>query len=157
MMKIKGIACIVACIGMLGIAGCSTDKTPVSADTFEEKMEEAGLTVNDQSEEAAEDSGMSAVKVAFEEGNYQIEYYAFEKEEDAKDLYNSVQGGLEDTYESSNGTVKTSKSVGNYASYKLSADDNYFVVSRIGNTLVYSATTSEYKNQVKELVEDLGY
>lgn len=30
MMKIKGIACIVACIGMLGIAGCSTDKTPIS-------------------------------------------------------------------------------------------------------------------------------
>lgn len=157
MMKIKNKICVAVFIGMLGIAGCSMDKTPVSADTFEEKMEDAGLTVNDQTSEAPEDFGTSDVKVAFEEGKYQIEYYDFENEEDAESLYNFVQGELEDTYENSNGTVKTSKKIGNYASYKLSADDIYFEISRIGDTLVYSTATSEYKNQVKELVEDLGY
>ena len=157
MRKIRSILCAVSCMGMFGMVGCTTEKTPVSAETFSEKMEEAGLTINDQSEEAPEDFGTSEVKVAFEEGQYQIEYYAFEKEEDAESIYSSMQGQLEDTYESANGTVKTSKNVGNYGSYKLSADGKYYVVSRIGNTLVYSATTSDYKNQVKKLVEDLGY
>ena len=137
MRKIKSIVCAAVCAGVLGMTGCSTDKDPISADTFAEKMEEAGLKINDQSEEAPEDSGMSDVKVAFEEGKYQIEFYSFDKEEDAKSLYSKVQGDLENAYESSNGTVKTSKSVGNYASYKLSADDKYYVVSRIGDTLVY--------------------
>lgn len=157
MKKIKNIACMAVCIGIFALAGCSVDKTPVSGDTFSEKMEEAGLSINDQTAEVPEDSGMSDVRVAFEEGEYQIEFYEFTKEEDAKSLYNVQQGNLEDTYESANGTVKTSKKLGNYASYKLSADDEYYVISRIGNTLVYSATTDEYKNQVKKLVEDLGY
>jgi len=121
------------------------------------KMEEAGLEINDQSDEAPEDLGMSEVRVAFDEGKYQIEFYTFDKEEDAKSMYNYVQENLEKQYESESGRVRTSKSVGNHASYKLSADEKYFVVSRIGNTLVYSAATSDYKNQVKELVEDIGY
>lgn len=157
MNKIKLTACILACSVIFGLTGCSTDKDPISAETFTQKMEKAGLEINDQSKEAPEDLGMSEVRVAFDEGKYQIEFYTFDKEEDAKSMYNYVQENLEKQYESESGRVRTSKSVGNHASYKLSADEKYFVVSRIGNTLVYSAATSDYKNQVKELVEDIGY
>lgn len=157
MNKIKLTACILACSVIFGLTGCSTDKDPISAEKFTQKMEEAGLEINDQSDEAPEDLGMSEVRVAFDEGKYQIEFYTFDKEEDAKSMYNYVQENLDNQYENESGRVRTSKSVGNHASYKLSADEKYFVVSRIGNTLVYSAATSDYKNQVKELVEDIGY
>lgn len=157
MKKVKSIVCMTACIGVLAMAGCNTDKTPISGDTFSEKMEEAGLSIHDQTAEKPEELGMSDVRTAIKEGEYQIEFYEFKKEEDAKSLYKEQEGKLKDKYESEKGTVKTSKERGNYASYKLYAEDEYYVLSRIGNTLVYSTTTGEYKNQVKKLVEDLKY
>ena len=154
---VKSIICLTICVGALSLTGCSTDKTAISADTFTEKMEETGLTVNDQSQEAPADSGMSDVRVAFGEENYQIEFYAFGNEEAAKSLYNTVQSNLEDIYESASNVSKTSKNVGNYGTYALSADDMYYSISRVGNTLIYAIGDDDYKGQVKDIVEDLGY
>lgn len=148
---------ILISIGIMGMAGCGTDKSPITADIFADKMKEAGLEVKNQSEDTMAELGASEGKVAFEGENYQIEFVSFKQEEEAKSLYDMAQGKLEEAYKSETGTVKTSKSNGNYVSYKLSINDKYYVISRIGNTLVYSATNGDYKNQVKKLVEDLGY
>lgn len=152
---LAGALALVTAVPLL--AGCGGQKTPVSAEDFRKKMEEDGLQVVDQSENAPEDSGMTTVLVALEENEYQVELYVFQDEDSARGLYDTTKSGLQDNYKEVSGKVETSKNSGSYAKYTIQVDGGYVTIARIDNTLLYAKGLAEHKDDIKDAVEELGY
>ncbi len=157
MKRIRTAVYLAVGLGVMMLAGCGKNKEAISVETFTEKMEGAGLLVMDPNNREEQGAEIQSCKIALEEGKYQIEFYVFDKEKSAKAFYEDVQDGLENTYEDVKGVVKTSKNIANYGTYKLSADGMYFEVSRIGNTMVYAGAPDDYKDQIKDRLEELEY
>lgn len=57
----------------------------------------------------------------------------------------------------SNSSAQTNISGKNYSKYTLSSGEKYMVVSRINNTVVYLDVNSNYKDEVKTILSELGY
>lgn len=135
-------------------SGCSKD--PITAEQFKTKMEDKNYNIVDITSQYASSPEFIKVYVAVtKDSSYQIEYYKFDSTDSAKKAYESTKNEIEN----SKGTTSahTSVSLGNYAKYTLSSDGKYTVVSRVEDTLIYSNTTSTYKDKVKEELDDLGY
>lgn len=154
---LKKVLCVALCVGTLVMTGCGEDKEPISADTFEDTMEAAGLIINDETESDGDIFGVEQILVAYSEDGYQIEYYLFENEADATQLYNYVTEDLEINYSDADVVAKSRVSFEEYGKYTIAVNGEYYVVSRIGNTLVYATALEEYKDVTKDLVESLGY
>ena len=57
----------------------------------------------------------------------------------------------------SNSSVQTNINGKNYSKYTLSSDGKYMIVSRINNTVVYLDVDSSYKDEIKTILNELGY
>lgn len=143
--------------GMIVTAGCGKEKVAVEPEAFISAMEGAGAQVSDQTETMAEVSSATSVQVAYMEDQYQIEYYEFEEAADASYLYSASVEQLETAAETASGVAKTNVSTDSYGKYTISMNGNYIVVSRIGNTVMYATAAGDYKDTVKELLEQMGY
>ena len=53
--------------------------------------------------------------------------------------------------------VTSSYSIGNYNLYSLTSNGDYMYLCRVDNTLLYIDVEDEYKDEVKDIVEELGY
>ena len=45
----------------------------------------------------------------------------------------------------------------NYSKYTLEANGKYSVVSKINNTILYVNVDSQYKDTVKDIIDEIGY
>lgn len=86
---------------------------------------------------------------------YQIEFYELSDADYASSFYNNNKSIFEESKSSS--AVETSVSSGNNSKYTLVTNGKYKVVSRIDNTVIYVNVDDEYKAEVKDLLEELGY
>lgn len=157
MKNLRKAICVLMITGLIFVIGCGEEKVAVEPATFISTMEEAGADVSDQTETMAEISSATSVQVAYVEEQYQIEYYEFGDETDASYLYSVSVEQLEDAAETTSGVAKTNVSTDSHGKYTISMDGKYIVVSRIGNTVMYATATNDYKDIVKELLEQMGY
>lgn len=117
-------------------------------------MTHAGYQIVDATEQFDKDL-VDSVSLAVKDDKYQIEFFDFKSENDAIYSYNLNEKKFEDRKEavSSYSSVK----MGNHASYKLTTGGQYLVVSRIGDTLIYIDTTTDYKDEINDILKELGY
>ncbi len=157
MKRLRKVVSAMMVMGLIFATGCGEDKVAIDAAAFISVMESAGVEVSDQTETIAEVSSATSVQVAYVEEQYQIEYYEFGEETDASYLYSVFVEQLESAAETASGVAKTNVSTDNHAKYTISMDGKYIAVSRIGNTIIYATAMSDYKDTVKELLEQMGY
>lgn len=157
MKDLRKVICVMMVTGLIFATGCGEEKVAVEPTTFISTMKEAGADVNDQTETMEKISSATSVQVAYMEEQYQIEYYEFGEETDASYLYSASVEQLEDAAEAASGVTKTNVNTGSHGKYTISMDGKYVVVSKIGNTVMYATATSDYKDTVKELLEQMGY
>jgi roadblock/LC7 domain-containing protein len=138
---------------ILIFSGCSTNKTPLTSDGFKEKMEEAGFEIYDITDQY-EEGLLDAAFVTMKE-DYKLEFYVLNTSDDAKAMYNANKSDFEDLR--SGNSAYNSVNLGNHASYKLTTEDGYYVVSRIDNTLVFVKTDKKNKDAINKVLKDLGY
>ena len=136
----------------LMLVGCG-NKESITASTFTSTMEEKGFEVADVAEQY-EDEEIKNVVIAMNE-DYQVEFYVFSTEDRAS----AVFAGNKDTIESlsSGNSVNTSVSMGNFATYSLTTSENYYIVSRIGNTVMYANVGVAHKDAVSSIISEFGY
>lgn len=134
--------------------GCAS-KTPQTPDGFIQVMEDAGFEVKDVTEEA-EDTDDLATSVLFAVGeNYQIEFYELvDNETGAGVFYNNRE--IFDN-EHSVKMMSLSLSSNNYDYYAFNADGQFYMIARIDNTVLYCVADKEYRSEIVDLVETLGY
>ena len=128
-------------------------RTPITAEEFVRKMETAGFTLVDATDQF-EEGQVESVHIAVGE-NYQVEFYIVPSVEQAKRAFAENKGDME----AAKGSASSNKTVqlANYSSFSQTSDGIYSLVSRTDNTFIYVNTESEYKKEISDIIKDLGY
>ncbi len=130
-------------------------KESISAHQFYQDMEKEGYVLVDITEQYAAygiDEAYVAVKA---DRSYQIEFYQLASEDKAISMFDSNQ----EYFEGRAGTsrITSSYGFGNYDIYSLTSNGDFMYLCRIDNTLLYIDVDDKYKEEVKEIIEELDY
>jgi len=157
---------ILAFVAVLVIAGIivgvvivnkNLNKEPISAGDFKDIMEDKDFEIVDAMDQFEEyDEYIKKAYIALEEDyDYQIEFYKLNEEDDAISFYKTNKEKFEASKSSS--SVETRVSMGNNSKYTLKTNDEYKVVSRIEDTVIYVDVDEKYEDEVKEILKEMGY
>ena len=157
---------ILAFVAVLVIAGIivgvvivnkNLNKEPISAGDFKDIMEDKDFEIVDAMDQFEEyDEYIKKAYIALEEDyDYQIEFYKLNEEDDAISFYKTNKEKFEDSKGSS--LAEKSISMGNNSKYTLKTNDEYKVVSRIEDTVIYVDVDEKYEDEVKEILKEIGY
>ena len=138
----------------LALSACSLVKprTALTADDFKTKMESAGLTVEDATDQF-EEGTVELVLIAYND-DYQIEFYVMETAAKAEQSF----AGNKQNFEALSGNKSTASLNGsNFNSFTMTLGGQYAVVSRVENTFIYVDEEVEHRDTIKEILKDLGY
>ena len=87
------------------------------------------------------------------DGRYYLEFYSFDGEISAQAFYAKKQV----EFASTGSQAYTEINLGNYSKYTITYHDNYGVISRISNTIIYVNANKEYSDEIKNLLKELNY
>ena len=156
MKKFKKILLFVVCFLFIILASGCSSKEAIEAEDFKVIMSGLEFTISDATDEYVQNEYVTKVYVAVSSNEeYKIEFYEFSDGSSGLDFYNSIQTKFENSKTGS--SVYSSVNLGNYSKYTLSTDGKYKVVSRIDNTAVYLDVDDVYKDEVKGILDNLGY
>jgi len=115
-------------------------------------MEDAGFEVFDMTEETQGE--VAAWKLATGD-QFEIEFYVFETDQQARQAYNQIKRHIEDGA----GNVRSHSEVNlaNYGRFRMTSGGMFSVVSRIEHTLVFVNTDADNRDDVDAILERLGY
>lgn len=147
--KAVRLLCFIFCIML--ISGC--DKKVIYADLFREKMEEKGYIVDDVTTTTNEEAVIDALIAYEKDYNYKIEFIVFKSESIAKLNFASNRNYFQDTYE----IEGKEESYNNYSLFIQETDEKYNKLSRINDTMIYISVDKKYKNEVENIIKELGY
>ena len=148
----KMFAVAMMIIMSIGLTACS-NRTPVSVSDFNEIMEEKGFEIVDATGQVAPES-ITAISIAVNE-DYQIELYEMVSDATATAIFAENKNIFEEYAEGSSLTL--SKSIMNYSYYSVTNAGTYYALSKIGNTMIYVVADVEYKDEISEILKELGY
>lgn len=134
----------------------NNNKEPITASEFKNEMEELDFEIVDVKNQFAQYDFVEKAYVALEEdSDYQIEFYKLDEEDDAMDFYDNNKK----IFQSQKGSTSAETNVNfkNNSKYTLTTNGEYKVVSRIEDTVIYLNVDKEYKDEVKEILKELGY
>ena len=86
---------------------------------------------------------------------FKIEYYEFENEKDAKKIYKKYKDSISEYITSDSKNQESTSAV--ISKIVAVSDNEYIVISRVKNTLIFIAGTKDYKSEIDELLENVKY
>lgn len=161
-MKKKILFIVLGIILVVGIAlsvlfvSLNKEKESMTPSEFKSVMKEKEFVVSDATSQFSEYEYVEQVYIAAPSSyEYQIEFYELSDDDYAIRFYNNNKSIFESSKGSTSG--ETSVSMKNYSKYTLSTGGKFKVVSRIDDTVLYLDVDDEYKNEVEDLLKELGY
>jgi len=145
---------VVLGVCLLLLTGCFT-KTALTAESFEELMKAEGYVVSNLTDQY-EEGLVKNVLVAMDTTNdYQIEFFEQNSDADARVSFNMNV----ETMEENKGSMSSSTSFTgqNYEKQTMFSNGEYWVVSRIDNTVVFAHVSENNKDLAKAIIEKIGY
>ena len=161
---------VIACLVLL--TGCAfadvVNRDELSPEDFEQAMTDAGLEIQDHTEEAQEsledvtvNSCLVAIGSATDsegiEVTYTIEYYQFANRGQAVMYYLDICDELEIRADKLRNSSYTHKSAGNYNIDTYKTEVTQSIVSQVGATVVYSDVFNTDISEPKEIIGNIGY
>jgi basic membrane lipoprotein Med (substrate-binding protein (PBP1-ABC) superfamily) len=147
MKKMKVSVLAFASAALLLFAGCSA-RTAATADEFQKQAKKAGYTVT---EETASDSSITkALSAAKSDSGTTFEFITFDSDQSAQSDYISRKEEL-----SSSG--KTVIDSDNYNKYTLTNGELYYVLVRLGDTVLDCQTTTSSQKEAENFISSLKY
>ena len=154
--KFAAIALLTAMLcSLLCLTGCSP-KTAITPEEFRTTMEAAGYIVFDATSQLNDAPHITTAYVAFHgDDEYRIEFYVTDSAEYAKYLFDDNKLAFE---RSTDGAAShLSVNLLNSNSFKMTTNDQYRVLSRIDNTMIYIKAPEQFKPEINEVLKSLGY
>ena len=153
-MKKRGILLVVVCLLVLFVTTGCMNKKAITTSEFKNKMEGKGFTIVDVLEQFSEYQYVKEATVA-KNDDFQLEFYVLSDTERANYMFNTNKEIFQNSKGSS--SFETKNKVGNYENYSLTSAGYYMYVSRVNNTLIYLKVNESKKDEVIEIIKDLGY
>lgn len=130
-------------------------KESITASEFYDEMNDEGLMVIDVTDQYAS-YGIDEAYIAVESNQeYQIEFYELSSVSKAENMFETNKEYFEDRAGSKR--VTSSYGFGNYDIYSLTSNGDFMYLCRIDNTLLYIDVDDSYKDEVKEIIDELDY
>lgn len=120
---------------------------------FKEQFSARGYTVEKIDKADYEAEYIS--KATKEDVPYEIIYYEFATDADAKKAYKSYKDSLPNLITSDSKDTETTGNV--ISKYICKSDNEYIVISRVKNSLIFINTTLDYQSEIDEILEDIEY
>lgn len=139
---------------------CSTSKESITASDFESKASARSLVVKNtiSSYEGMDHilSSTSAFKLteAEDEILWSMDFLVANSSENAARMYQTNVNTFEN--ESDSG-IHSSIKAGNYGTYEKISGGKYMYVAYVDSTMIYVNADEQYKDEIKALIEDIGY
>ena len=131
-------------------------KTALTADEFKTIMSQKSYQITDATTQFSNSNYINKVYVAGNKKiNYQIEFYEISDQSTAIEFFNNNETIFKNQKGSS--AVETNVNGKNFQKYTLSTESKYKVISRIDNTVIYLNVDDNYKEEVKNVLKELGY
>ena len=142
----KFIICILL---VIALSGCG-NKDALNKDTFYTELTNLGFGVMDVTSQI-EDKNIKTIYTA-NNGKYQFEFYIFDKKENALAAYKSNR----DYLKQKKGKEKEIEKE-NYNKFTFTIDNEYSVVVRKDDTLIFASINEEFKNDIEKVLSKIGY
>lgn len=153
-MKKRNVILMMVFIVLLALSGCG-DKTAIATSDFTSVAESHSFITSDASSQYSSYEYIKEATIAQSPDGWQMEFYVLDNEANAVSMFNTNREIFEGYKGNSSG--ETSSSTGNQSSYSLSSSGLYMHLCRVDNTLLYVKVDADYKDDAKELIEELGY
>ena len=134
------------------ITGCGNKKV-ISTREFKNITEQDVLTTVDVKDQFSDESVVEAT-IAHND-DIKLEFYVLNSETSAKSMFAYNKKIFEGRKSGVSKYISTD--IGNSSTYMLQTGGYYMYLSRVDNTLLYISVSDQYKDNVKEVVKDLGY
>lgn len=141
---------------LIGLAGCSLmeEKAKLTLDNFKEKMESNEFVVIDVSTQLADQKQIEGAYIAQKDG-YQIEFFDLDSSENSIGMFNYNKSLFDKEKDAS--SMSSSINGKNFSTYTLKTNSMFKYISRIDDTMIYLNIPEEYEEDVKLILEGLGY
>lgn len=146
-------ALVVSFLLLLCCTGCGEERAPLTPDQFTETMETQGFTVSDVTSQFEE--GATEAVIIAQGDKYQIEFYVLPSADQTNSAFETNKRNFEDA--KGNTSTNKSASVKNFRFYQQSTNEQYYYVSTIDNTMIYTVVDKDYAEDVSKIIEGLGY
>lgn len=120
---------------------------------FKEHFGALGYTTTDSEEGKYESK--TYVVANKEDIPFKIEYYEFENDVEAKKVYKKFKDSIVDYITTDSKNLETTGAV--FSKTVAESENEYIVMSRVKNTLIFIAGTVEFKEEIDTLLEDIKY
>lgn len=151
----KYLITIICIITLFIVTGCG-NKEVLKTEEFNKICEDNDLIITDAKDQFEDVSYVEDASIASSIAGWQIEFFTFEDEEHAKDMF---EKNKEDFEESKEGNIVTEKGVdmNNYSTYSLTTSTNYMYISRVENTVIYLKVSESNKKDAEKIIKELNY
>ena len=138
------------------VTACGNKKEEIDEDIFVNKMTNEGFNIVNVEKQFEQYGYFEEAYVALEgNGNYQIEFYELENDSYAKNFYDTNKQIFEQS--KTGASIYTNVDLNNTNKYTLTTENEYKVISRINDTVVYLNVKKEYKDEANDILKKLGY
>lgn len=86
---------------------------------------------------------------------FKVEYYEFDEEIEAKKVYTKYYDSISEYITSDSQNKTTTGAV--FAKTVAVSENEYIVISRVKNTLIFISGTNDYAKEIDKLLEDIEY
>lgn len=139
---------------LFALTGCG-NKTVISTGDFKSKATNLGYETTNVKKQFAFYDYIKEAIVATNSKGYQVEFYVLESKEEAKNMFNTNKTIFE-SYKV-NISKESTTNIANYSNYTLVSGGYYMYICRVDNTMFYARVKETFKDDVKTLVQELGY
>ena len=131
------------------------EKESMTANEFCDELEDEGYVMVDVTSQYASYGIEEAYLAVKPNQEYQIEFYELSSVSKAENMFETNKEYFEDRAGSKR--VTSSFGFGNYDTYSLTSNGDFMYLCRIDNTLLYIDVEDIYKDEVKEIIDELDY
>ena len=150
------VAVVLITIGGVVFTKLNKEKPSIDAQTFKTTMEEKGYQLADAKSQFSEYDYIEKVYLAADSKfSYQIEFYQLVDNDYANQFYITNMTKFENSKSSS--SIETTVNGKNYSKYTLLSNGKYMVISAINNTAIYVNIDESHKEEVDNILNELGY
>lgn len=131
-------------------------KPSLTAEEFKQTMEEKDFTILNITSKYSDYDYVKEVYAAVDNNStYEIDFYLLSDISHGKEFYNIMKDNLKSS--KNKGDRKKGSDYSYYGKYILYSKDQYRQISRVNDTIISIDVRTKYKDELLNLLNDLGY
>jgi len=141
---------MILAVAAVVLTACGTPREPMEASVFRSVMESAGYEIIDLVEQG-DGTGVAIQDLVVQTTNYAFVFGEFIAESYAIRAFNSMRAEIE----AGQGNTRSHRSVSmaNHSLFEQTSAGVFGYVYRVDNTILYVIADSDYRDQVRELID----